>query len=213
MDREKIKEFLADAVRQIKTAEDPKELNEYRKIFRENVPFSLRSYFGAYMLKAAIEGGARERRSPPSRERYSYSERNSEKRWRQGDAPHGPRTPIPVLSEDEASSVFLSIGRKRKVFPKDIIYLIMQNAEIERAHIGEIKILDNYSFVQVVTADAQKVIDALSGIEYRGKRLTASFARTAPHSGGDASLDSADEGGEADESLIEAEEASGYEGE
>ena len=182
MDKSKIREFLDSAVKRIKTAEDPKELNEYRKIFRECVPFSLRSYFAAYMLKSEMEGGSQENARSPSRERYSYSERGPDRRWRQGDA---PRAPIPHLPEDEASSIFVGIGRKRKVFPKDIIYLIMQNAEIERSHIGEIKILDNYSFVQVMTADAQKVIDALSGLEYRGKKLTVSFARAEPHSDGD----------------------------
>lgn len=178
MDKEKAKEFLDNAIKQIKTAEDPKELNEYRKVFRESVSLSLRSYFAAYMLKSAMEGGRQERRQSPPRERPGYAERSEERKGRQGEAaPHAPRAPIPVLSEDEASSVFISIGRKRKVFPKDIIYLIMQNSGVERAHIGEIKILDNYSFVQVLAADAQKVIDSLSGIEYRGKKLAASFAR------------------------------------
>ena len=202
MDREKAKEFLDNAVKQIKTAESPKELNEYRKIFRENVPFSLRSYFAAYMLKAALEGGAQERRFCPSRERLGHAERGAEKRWRPGDAPHGSRAPIPVLPEDEASSVFVSIGRKRKVFPKDIIYLIMQNADVERGHIGEIKILDNYSFVQVMTSDAQKVIDALSGLEYRGKKLAASFARAEPHSDSEQAPDGEEAGGDATESTI-----------
>ena len=190
MDKEKIREFLDTAVKQIKTAEDPKELNEYRKIFRESVPFSLRSYFAAYMLKSALASGAQEGRAYPSRERLGYAERGAEKRGRQGAVPHGPRTPIPVLPEGEASSVFVNIGRNRNVFPKDIIYLIMQNTEIERGHIGEIKILDNYSFVQVMTADAQKVIDALSELDYRGKKLAASLARAVPHSDGDQEPDS-----------------------
>ncbi len=181
IDKDKIKEFLDNAVRQIQTEEDPKELNQYRKIFRENVSFSLRSYFAAYMVKAALEGGSQGRRNSTPKERYSYPERNTDKRGRQGEAAahHGAHTPIPVLSEDEASSVFIGIGRKRKVFPKDIIYLIIQHSGIERAHIGEIKILDNYSFAQILTSDAQKVIDSLSGIEYRGKKLTVSFARKA----------------------------------
>ena len=202
MDKGKIKEFLENAVRQIKTAEDPKELNEYRKIFRESVPLSLRSYFAAYMLKSALEGGPQERRSHQARERHGFPERA-----RQGDAPRAPRAPVPVLPEDKTSSVFVSIGRKRKVFPKDIIYLIMQNAEIEREHIGEIKILDNYSFVQVMTADAQKVIDALSGLEYRGKKLAASPARTAPHSDSRQEPSGEQAGGEAAESPLEPEAA------
>ena len=153
IDKDKIKEFLDNAIKQIRTEEDPQALNQYRKIFRESVPFSLRSYFAAYMIKAAVEGKPRARHQA------------------------GARGAIPALSEDEASTIFLSVGKNRRVFPKDIIYMIIQNSGIERAHIGEIKILDTYSFVRVLTDDAQKVIDSLSGIEYRGKKLTASFAR------------------------------------
>lgn len=178
IDREKIKDFLDNAVKQIRTEEDPQELNEYRKIFRESVPFSLRSYFAAYMIKADAEGRWRSRFRAGARERASFSA-SSERKPRQAEAAQhkGPRTPIPTIPEDEASTVFLSVGRKRNVFPKDIIYMIMHNSGIERSHIGEIKILDNCSFVQVLASDAQKVIDALSGIEYRGKSISASFAR------------------------------------
>jgi len=47
----------------------------------------------------------------------------------------------------------------------------------ERERIGDIRVLDNYSFVQVYTEDAQKVIDSLNGCEYRGRKLNVSFSR------------------------------------
>lgn len=183
VDNDKIKEFLDSAIRQIRTEEDPKALNEYRKAFRKNVSLSLRSYFAAYMIKAALEGGARPqaRRQGAPKERQGYLERGAEKKGRQaeGATRQGARSARPVLSEDEASTIFISIGKNRNVYPKDIIYIIMQNSGIERAHIGEIKILESYTFAQVAAPDAQKVIDALSGIEYRGKKLSASFAKKA----------------------------------
>ncbi len=168
IDKEKIKEFLDKAVRQIRKVESPDELNRYRKIFRECVPFSLRSYFAAYMLKATFEGRGRSRFRSSARER----------RGSEGSSTFPAlKTPIPFIAEDDASVIFLSIGRNRKVFPKDIIYIIIHNSGIEREHIGEIKIFENYSFVQVLASDAQRVIDALSGAEYKGKKIAASFAR------------------------------------
>ena len=71
----------------------------------------------------------------------------------------------------------MSIGRNRRVFPRDIIGLIMQNVEIDREHIGDIRVLDNYSFVQVITEDAERIIAALNEFEYRGRRLVVSYSR------------------------------------
>ena len=62
-----------------------------------------------------------------------------------------------------------------QAYPRDLIGLIMQNVEIEREHVGDIRVLDNYSFVQVITEDAQKIIDALNEFEYRGRKLVVSF--------------------------------------
>ncbi len=85
--------------------------------------------------------------------------------------------PRPVLNESEATTLFISIGRNRRVYPRDLIGLIMQNAELEREHIGEIRVLDNYSFVQVLTVDAARVIEVLNEYEYRGRKLAVSYSR------------------------------------
>jgi hypothetical protein len=53
----------------------------------------------------------------------------------------------------------------------------MQNVEMDREHIGDIRVLDNYSFVQVITEDAEKIISALNEFEYRGRKLAVSYSR------------------------------------
>jgi len=85
--------------------------------------------------------------------------------------------PRPVLPESEATTLFVSIGRNRRVYPRDLVALVVQTAGIDRDHIGEIRVLDNYSFVQVLTVDAEAVIAALNEFEYRGRRLAVSYSR------------------------------------
>jgi len=82
-----------------------------------------------------------------------------------------------VLPEELATTLFVSIGRNRRVFPRDLIGLIMQNVEIDRDHIGDIRVLDNYSFVQVITEDADRVIEGLHEMEYRGRKLVVSYSK------------------------------------
>ena len=51
LNEEQITTFLKEAIEAVKTEEDPDILNAYRKIFRKNVPFTLRSYIAAYLIK------------------------------------------------------------------------------------------------------------------------------------------------------------------
>ena len=81
------------------------------------------------------------------------------------------------FDESLYETLFFSVYRKRRVYPKDIVGLLMQNAKLEKTQIGLIRVLDNYSFVQIMKEDAQKVIDLLNGFEFRGRKLTVSYSR------------------------------------
>jgi len=227
LNEDAVLDYLRDAVARIKTEEDPLELNQYRRLFRKGVPFTLRSYFAAYVLKqidnGAVGGGssrqgkrnrkerplrderpAREER--PSREERPGREKRGENAFRnespeprkerqgrdRGDEPkrdrqerqdrqseprQRPAEPRTVLPDDVSTTLFVSIGRNRRVYPRDLIGLILQTTGLEREHIGEIRVLDNYSFVQVITEDAEKIIATLNETEYRGRKLTVSFSK------------------------------------
>ena len=74
-------------------------------------------------------------------------------------------------------SLFINIGKNRRVYPSDLIQLISKAAEIEKESIGNIKILDNYSFVNIAGNKADKVVEVLDSTEYRGRKLTVNFAK------------------------------------
>lgn len=190
-----MRNWFREVVRKIRTEEDPVELNDYRRLFRKNVPLTIRSYFAAYLLKEMENGTisdssfsgrsgrfSRTERSSRADSRSSRrNERNEERKSRKNAENrsrdhHKPET-RPVLADDVSTTLFMSIGRNRRVFPRDIIGLIMQNMEIDRDHIGDIRVLDNYSFVQVITEDAERIIAALNNLEYRGRQLVVSYSR------------------------------------
>lgn len=89
------------------------------------------------------------------------------------------RTPRPHTEIDPAlaATIFISIGRNRRVFARDLVGLLISVAGIERDRIGGIRVLANYSFVQLFAEDADKAINAINGYEYRGRKLAASFSR------------------------------------
>jgi ATP-dependent RNA helicase DeaD len=73
--------------------------------------------------------------------------------------------------------LFLSMGKNRKVFPRDLIQLFMDRLDAQRSQIHDIKILDNYSFVEVDATVGERAIQELSGIEFKGKKLAVNYAR------------------------------------
>ena len=48
---------------------------------------------------------------------------------------------------------------------------------LERDRIGDIRVLANYSFVQLFAEDAEKAIAALDGYDYRGRKLAVSYSK------------------------------------
>lgn len=141
---EQVKSQIEEIIRQIHEEENPDALNFYRKQVRKSVPFFMRGYFAAYLLK---NSGA------PA------------------------KTHNPKKNNGEFTSMFIGVGKNRRVFPRDLIQLFSSVESIRAEDIGEIKILDNYSFAEVTTEKAPDLIRELNGTEYRGRKLTVNFAR------------------------------------
>ena len=176
MNEENIRKRIRILLEEIQNEADPVLLNRCRSIFRREVSFFRRSYMAAYLLLLA-EGPVEKKAGSPSSPSGSRKEpdKNKERRGKPG------RTDTEVsrvLSEEESARLFISIGRNRKVFPREILGLINTRANVARDDIGTIRILDNYSFIQVRNSAADAVIQALNGQSFRGRTLTVNYARS-----------------------------------
>ena len=85
---------------------------------------------------------------------------------------------IVTLPEGEAKYLFFSIGKNRRLFPREIISLLMNKTSAAREDIGTIRILDNYSFIQVRDTKADEIINTITGQKFRGRTLTVNYAKT-----------------------------------
>jgi len=184
IDFERVAEFLKASVQQVKTQEDVDVLLQLKKVFKKNVPFTLRGYLSAYLLKVAT-GNARRPFVPRNgHENFSkdnYRDRAAEGRRdynssADGDNRHEPH-PRVEIDPALATTIFIGIGRNRRVFPRDLVGLLISVANLDRDRIGDIRVLANYSFVQLFTEDAEKAISALNGYDYRGRKLSVSYSR------------------------------------
>ena len=174
-DKDRFEEVLLDALEKVNSKEDPFVLNEMKKLFKKNVPFNRRMYVAAFNSRSSYRG------RDSYHERGNRLEKNaSDYRNRRNQEAHSEyKAPSRRVSIDEsvAATLFISIGRNRRVFPRDLVGLLIQVAGIERERIGDIRTLENYSFVQVFKEDAEKIIGALNDYEYRGRKLSVSHSR------------------------------------
>lgn len=185
IDEEKAAEFLGMAVDKIMTEEDIDTLVDLSKLFKKYVPLTRRKYVIAYMLKESLKHfHSFGRRGRNFKNDYKNEYKNEYKSdYRQQDesavaeTEERPRHPRVEIDPDKATSIFVSIGKNRRVYPRDLVGLIVAVGGIDRERIGDIKVLANYSFVQLYTEDCQTVIDKLNGYNYRGRSLAVSFSR------------------------------------
>ena len=196
IDKERVASFLKNALNKVMTEENPDLLNDLKKIFKQTIPFSKRMYVAAYLTKemqGRFHGAPNTRRNgnPPhgarggrnfkdaSYGRPSYDERRGNGESFSGESREEAHSPHPRVQIDEslAATIFISIGRNRRVYPRDLVGLLVSVAGLDRDRIGDIRVLANYSFVQLFKDDTDKAIAALNGYDYRGRKLAVSFSR------------------------------------
>ena len=207
----------------VQEEEDPVALKAYRALFKKHVPFNLRGYVTAHMVKELAGASARpdrnadarrgeQRRRPrreaapaakpadaasaaaePRRQRSAGQRRRPRReaapaadaggavgearQERSTEQRRRPRRETEPAAEG-LSRLFVSIGRNRRVLPDDLAELISDSVAVERSELGQIRVLDSYSFVEVPEAVAEDTITALSGTSFKGRRITVDFART-----------------------------------
>lgn len=80
--------------------------------------------------------------------------------------------------------VFLSVGERDGLTPKDLLGAITGEADVAGAVVGKIEIRESHSLVEVQDSVAQQVITALNGTTIRGRAVRADFDRPRPRSSG-----------------------------
>ena len=207
-----LEDFLKNATDKVRTSENVDLLSDLNKLFKKNVPLTVRKYVIAYLLKEALKhyhpfnnrrdrferndrNDRNERNGRNNRqERNNFRQERTERPAETTEAPAAteeerPRHPRVEIPEDQATSIFISIGKNRRVYPRDLVGILIAIAGIDRERIGDIKVLANYSFVQLYTEDAQTAIDKLNGYDYRGRKLAVSYSRQKSDVEGEATAD------------------------
>ena len=169
---------------------DRGQLDGLRTLVRKNVPFFMRSYVLAFLLKAQLPVVRAEDTQavgrPRGRQRAHRGDKRAESgrvaapaaRGRVEQAPAAPAAASSARGPDRGLvPLFVSVGRNRRVYPRDLTALFVEKVGLRPDEIGTVRIFDKYSFVEVPRSRAEDAISRLSGTEFKGRSLTVNFGK------------------------------------
>jgi len=67
--------------------------------------------------------------------------------------------------------LFINVGRKDKIGPKDIVGALTGETGINGRDIGQIDIFDKFSFVEVPREEASHIIKKMKKVQIRGQKI------------------------------------------
>jgi ATP-dependent RNA helicase DeaD len=103
-----------------------------------------------------------------------FAPRSDSRRGEGGGRDESRRSATP---EAGMTRLFLSLGRKDHILPKDIVGAIAGEANIPGKTIGAIDIYDKFTFVDVPERDARAVLRAMDGNTIKGKPVQIDIAK------------------------------------
>ncbi len=192
--RRMISKRIDDALAYVHDLANVDTLHACRKLFRSRVPLHLRAYVAAALLLDQTSGGRaspvkgdKGKRQPERRERTGGGKqavrgetRNADQRGRQADQHKAPREPAPTRERryrGEGVTLFVSAGRRQRFYARVALDTLFALPGVAEEHIGEVRTMDNYSFVTVDPAAEERILSGLNGRDFRGRALSANRAR------------------------------------
>ncbi|MCF0048725.1 DEAD/DEAH box helicase [Dyadobacter chenwenxiniae] len=118
--------------------------------------------------------GDRRESAPRGNDRYAPAARGESRPRSEGSRDESKRSATP---EAGMTRLFLSLGRKDHILPKDIVGAIAGEANIPGKTIGAIDIYDKFTFVDVPERDARAVLRAMDGNTIKGKPVQIDIAK------------------------------------
>ena len=114
-------------------------------------------------------------KNAPEIDQPSSNEKGKEKKEKKkGERPE--RRERSRTAEKGYTRLFINLGKTDGFFPNQVIELINRNLKKERIEVGRIDLMQNFSFFEVIEAQAPKVVKALNKATYNGRKVVVEVA-------------------------------------
>ncbi len=82
-----------------------------------------------------------------------------------------------VSASGSSTTLFLNTGKNKGLYNGELLRIIKTAADIDKENIKQIRILDNYSFIEVKEDSADIIIEKLNDFNFRGRKFSLSYAK------------------------------------
>ncbi len=156
---------IRNMVNDFRTTADPETMKYYQRVIKKNTSFFDRGHLLTYLVAQMIDG----------KQRGAASPRGGEKSFaRNGQKPQESRE---IESREGMQVLFVGAGKARGVFIGNIIHFFTSLGELEKEELGKIRVLPNYSFVEVPEEKVAQLVEKLDGQKIKGRPTKVNIAQ------------------------------------
>ncbi|HHT81631.1 MAG: DbpA RNA binding domain-containing protein [Sphaerochaeta sp.] len=157
---------------------NPEELEQLKRLIKKNVPFTLRSYFMAYLLREVLNANSPKTRTtsaPQKGSKPKQAQKGPQAESKKQERPPQKRREEKPLPEG-ARTLYLNIGKMKRLYAKELSLLLQKELEITREDIFSLRIHDKYSFISMTEENCEKAIAKLNGMDIKGRTAAVSYS-------------------------------------
>lgn len=181
-DLETISVKIQELAKNTKLDKDPEELDQLKRLIKKNVPFTLRGYFSAYLLRELLnkDRGQRNNKAPRKVDVKQPVRQTKERPVveKQPTLVEKPASSERAVKEEhkDGKTLYLNIGKIKHLYAKDLAKLLQTELDISREDIYFLKVHDKYSFITMNEENCNKAIEKLNGKEINGRVAQINFS-------------------------------------
>ena len=168
LDLDSLAQKIKEIAQSIKIDSNPEELDALKKLIKKNVPFTLRGYFAAYLLRELTKKSGRKEK-PIRKEIRKSAPVQASALPVEDKAPIKPRQSRTI--PEGAKTLYINLGKMGRIYAKDLVELICLDTGISKEDIYMVRVHDKYSFVSMSEENCKKAIDKLLGKVIKGRTI------------------------------------------
>jgi hypothetical protein len=132
----------------------------------------------AYLLREVLQANTPKRagsnaKPAPKAKREAPTKKEEPKEEKENQQPR-KKTPRPL--PEGARTLYLNIGKMKRLYTKELSQILQTELGIERDDIYSIRIHDKYSFISMSEENCEKAIEKLNGKDIRGRTASVSYS-------------------------------------
>ncbi len=166
------------------TDPNPEELEALRKLIKKNVPWRLRGYFMAYLLRELTKNNKNDnsqktrvqKNKPISKAKKTFADTSIEKNTK----PVNKEVVKPKKEKElpqGAKTLYLNVGKMKKLYTRELSVLLQEKLNIKREDIYSIRVHDKYSFITMDEKNCEKAIEVLEGTDIKGRTASITYSK------------------------------------